>query len=203
MQGKLVFGHAELVPLGFEPKRSVKREMSITTKFGDKGNTLLSDGTCVAKNSPRVSAYGAVDELNSQIGLTLAGDCSEVTRSVLNRVQHELFTIGSDLSTPLTKDQKRISSEQVDVLTQKGTELEEQLEPLKNFIVPGGSKSAANLHLARTICRRAERKSVEVAENEGVNPEVIKYLNRLSDVLFLLARFENKVRGSPDIKADF
>lgn len=176
---------------------------SISTKKGDTGTTLLSDGSCVSKDSMRVEAYGSVDELSSQLGLILASDCTEKTRRILNRISHELFTMGSDLSSPLSKEQKRITEEQVERLTNEVNELEDALEPLRNFILPGGCKTAALIHVARSTCRRAERNAVLLSNKEDANPEAIKYLNRLSDVLFLLARFENKSRGLPDTKAEF
>ncbi len=177
--------------------------MSISTKTGDKGNTSLFAGGRTRKSAARVKAYGDVDELNSQLGLILSVDCIKETKQLVGKVQHELFIMGADLSTPLEKDQKRITSERVDKLTEDVELLEGKLEPLKYFILPGGSSTAAQLHIARTICRRAERSVVDLADGEKVNPEVVGYLNRLSDLLFLLARWENKLRGLGDVKVEF
>lgn len=177
--------------------------MSISTGSGDKGITYLADSNKVNKDDPRVKAFGEVDELNSQLGVIISGPCTATTTKILERVQSELFIIGSDLSTSLSEGQKRIIPEQVDAITAGVHAIERELEPLNSFIIPGGCETAAHLHKARTICRRTERSVVELSRKDRINPEILRYLNRLSDMLFLLARLENKIKGVGDKKAIF
>ncbi len=174
--------------------------MKIYTKKGDKGTTSLFGGQTVEKNSSRISAYGTVDELNSVIGVALSFPHSERTNELLREIQHQLFVLGADLATPFSKKVRidRISDSEVEYLEKNIDALEVGLPPLKSFILPGGTQSASNLHFARTVCRRAERITVSCADEEYVAPEAIKYLNRLSDFLFVLARYENHASGTEE-----
>lgn len=173
--------------------------MKIYTKKGDKGETSLFGGSRVSKSSARIDAYGTVDELNSVIGLALSYNLSDEGTEVLQTVQEHLFILGADLATPSSSKTriKRIGEEQVNYLEQRIDRWEEELPALKNFILPGGSQPGATLHLARTVCRRAERVAVRCSENgqEEISAETIKYLNRLSDLLFVAARSENRRAG--------
>lgn len=171
--------------------------MKIYTKRGDQGNTSLFGGKRVDKSSPRIKAYGTVDELNSLIGLAAAYSLSDQGRKLVKKVQEDLFVLGSDLSTPFDYKERieRLDESSVNFLEKAIDEMEQELEPLKNFVLPGGSKQGATLHYARTVCRRAERAVVECAKQEEVSEITVKFLNRLSDFLFVLARFENKQAG--------
>ncbi len=166
--------------------------MVITTRTGDSGYSCLLTGEKVSKGDLRLEAYGTVDELNAVLGIVISemNDAAGIRLSRLRQVQKLLFLVGSDLATPLDSkaDIKRISSEEVKLIEGWINELEEFLPELKRFILPGGSKLSSYLHLARTVCRRAERCSVRLSEEEKINPQVIVFLNRLSDYLFLLAR---------------
>jgi cob(I)alamin adenosyltransferase len=179
------------------------RITKVYTKTGDDGTTGLGSGRRVPKDSPRVAAYGTVDELNSAIGCAIAcGLNADLDRALLE-IQNELFHLGSDLCI-LEEDKKtlagpRIESRHVEALEKLMDRLTESLAPLENFILPGGTSGAAMLHLARTICRRAEREVFALGRKEPVGPFVIPYLNRLSDTLFVMARFENKQKGRPDV----
>jgi cob(I)alamin adenosyltransferase len=160
----------------------------IYTKLGDGGETHLGDMSRVPKTHPRIEAYGDVDELNSQIGVALTlADLPEPYAAWLRRVQNELFDVGADLSLPGT-ERLRVSATQTAWLEQACDEVNAGLEPLKSFVLPGGTPAAAQLHVCRTVCRRAERRALLV---EDANPEVVRYLNRLSDLLFILARGAN------------
>ncbi len=165
----------------------------IYTRGGDKGETSLGDGSRVSKLDPRIAAYGAVDELNSAIGVVLAGEVPEEMRGPLERVQNDLFDVGADLSRPWSgpDERLRVTQEQVDALERDCDRLNEPLPELKSFVLPGGSPAAAQLHVARTIARRAELRALEADEAVGVNPLARVYLNRLSDLLFIAARFAN------------
>jgi cob(I)alamin adenosyltransferase len=158
----------------------------IYTRTGDTGETGLGDGSRVAKTDPRVEAIGDVDELNSALGWAVAAH----THATLARVQNELFDLGADLSVPFAQDdgRLRVTQEQIDRLERECDEANEELAPLKSFVLPGGNEPAARLFLARAICRRAERRVLAV---DDVNPLVPVYLNRLSDLLFILARAAN------------
>ena len=168
----------------------------IYTRTGDAGETALGDGSRVPKTDPRVVAYGAVDELNSAIGLVLAGEVDAELREPLARIQNDLFDLGADLSVPFAEaDGKlRIVQAQVDELEQLCDRFNESLSPLKSFILPGGTEAAARLHVARTICRRAEIEALRVVP---ANPLALMYLNRLSDLLFILARAANTGTAEP------
>jgi cob(I)alamin adenosyltransferase len=158
----------------------------IYTRTGDDGTTGLGDGSRIAKDSPRVEAYGTVDELNSAIGLLLAvPDVPPAVAACLTEVQHELFDMGGELCIP---GHRVISAEHVARLERTLDAFNDGLPPLKEFILPGGGPAAAACHLARTIARRAERRVWTLAKVESISPEVAKYLNRLSDLLFVLAR---------------
>jgi cob(I)alamin adenosyltransferase len=171
----------------------------IYTRGGDGGETSLGDGSRVSKTDPRIEAYGTVDELNSAIGFALAGDLPAASRQWLERIQNELFDLGADLSVPFSDEKKerlRITQGQVDRLEDLCDRANEGLDPLRSFVLPGGTEAAARLHLARTVCRRAERLAVGLAALDSVNPLALAYLNRLSDLLFILARDANA--GSPE-----
>lgn len=172
----------------------------IYTRGGDTGETSLGDGTRVAKTDPRIEAYGTVDELNSALGFALAGDVPVSSREWLERIQNDLFDLGADLSVPLSDEKKerlRVTQAQVDRLETFCDLANEGLEPLRSFVLPGGTDAAARLHLARTVCRRAERLAVALAALGSVNPLAIAYLNRLSDLLFILARVANVGAAEP------
>ena len=175
----------------------------IYTKTGDKGDTALGDGSRVPKDHPRVAAFGSVDELNSVLGLLLAYQADMPEAELLRGIQNELFDVGADLCAPLPPkgeaDQRlRIQARQAERLEKAIDRLNASLQPLKSFVLPGGSIGAAWCHLARTVCRRAEREVVTLSRTEPVNPQVIIYLNRLSDFLFVLARVLN-ANGSLDV----
>jgi cob(I)alamin adenosyltransferase len=166
----------------------------IYTRGGDAGETSLGDGSRVAKLDRRIVAYGMVDELNSLLGVVLAsGAVPGKLRAPLERVQNELFDLGSDLSVPFTGTDERLRVTQplIDRLEQLCDEFNEPLPELKSFVLPGGSEVAARLHVARAVCRRAELAALEADGVHGVNPLVPVYLNRLSDLLFILARAAN------------
>jgi cob(I)alamin adenosyltransferase len=170
-----------------EPVRLTK----IYTRGGDKGETSLGDGARVPKTDPRIAAYGSVDELNSFLGLALAAhDLSSEFRPWLEQVQNDLFDVGADLSVPLgdERERLRVREEQVARLEELCDLVNERLEPLKSFVLPGGGEAAARLHVARSMCRRAEREAVALAAGGDASPEALAYLNRLSDLLFILAR---------------
>lgn len=175
----------------------------IVTKAGDGGKTRLVTGEPVSKASARVAAYGAVDETNSAIGVArLHTNAKPTLDAILERVQNDLFDLGADLATPHAPDLKfeplRIQLSQVDRLEAEVDQLNEQLEPLTSFILPGGSPAAAHLHLARAIARRAERDIVALADVEEISPDAIKFMNRLSDLLFVAARYANEL-GKADL----
>jgi cob(I)alamin adenosyltransferase len=170
----------------------------IYTKTGDSGLTGLGGGQRVPKDSRRVETYGTVDELNSQIGVALAAGLCERLAVELPLIQNELFDLGSDLATPATSQARHpvptVEPRHVEKLERLIDELNEVVGPLANFLLPGGSPGAAQLHVARTICRRAERAATSLARDESIGPTVLPYLNRLSDALFVMARFENHER---------
>jgi cob(I)alamin adenosyltransferase len=165
----------------------------IYTRGGDGGQTSLGDGTRVSKLDPRIVVAGTVDELNAQLGTALAEPgFPEALRAPLERIQNELFDLGADLSVPVSVEGRlRVSQAQVDALEQLCDELNEPLGELRSFILPGGSPAAARLHVARTVCRRAERDGLAAAQDVGVDPLALVYLNRLSDLLFIAARTAN------------
>jgi cob(I)alamin adenosyltransferase len=171
----------------------------IYTKTGDEGMTGLGGGRRVAKDSPRVRAYGTVDELNSAIGVALALGLTDRLAGELGSIQNELFDLGSDLCWPEDDERRtRIPTVQPKHVRRLETlidELNEVVGPLTNFLLPGGAPGAAQLHVARTICRRAEREAITLSHEEPIGELVLPYLNRLSDALFVMARFENHERG--------
>jgi len=178
--------------------------MKIYTKTGDDGSTGLFNGVRVSKADLRVEAYGTVDELNSIIGLAVAFDMPERLKPIFTDISHTLFNLGSDLATPLNPKPKfevpRITGEKIQVLENAIDEYDLELEPLRNFILPGGSRCSAFLHQARTVCRRAERRCVELSMTEDLGLFVVKYLNRLSDFLFAASRMANHLAGVQDVK---
>ena len=164
----------------------------IYTGGGDRGETSLGDGTRVPKLDCRIAAFGAVDELNSLLGVVLAADVPDDLRDVLVRVQNELFDLGADLSVPFgVTDRLRITHDQITALEQDCDRFNADLPELTSFVLPGGSEVAARLHVARAVCRRAEREALEAAEELEINQLALVYLNRLSDLLFILARAAN------------
>lgn len=167
--------------------------MKIYTKTGDKGDTGIIGGKRLSKDSLRIAAFGDVDELNAWLGVCRTSKSSDILEKILHQLQRELFNLGADLSTPLEENYaiSRITKEHIAQLEKYIDNLDEQLEPLKNFILPGGSVQASYLHLARTVCRRAERSVVKLASQEKINENIVPYLNRLSDLLFVMARFAN------------
>jgi cob(I)alamin adenosyltransferase len=175
----------------------------IVTKAGDGGRTRLATGEPVSKTHARVEAYGAVDEANSALGVArLHTSADPVLDPILDRAQNDLFDLGADLATPHADDLKfeplRIQPSQTDRLEREVEQLNEKLSPLTSFILPGGTPAAAHLHLARAIARRAERAIVALAEVESISPEAVKYANRLSDLLFVAARYAND-QGRADL----
>ena len=175
-----------------EPVRLTK----IYTRGGDKGETSLGDGSRTSKLDPRIRAYGIVDELNSHIGVVLAGDIPEALRAPLERIQNELFDVGADLSVPYDgpDDRLRATQPMIDNLERLCDEHNERLPELKSFILPGGTEAAARLHVARTVARRAELAALEA----DVNPLARVYLNRLSDLLFIFSRAANAYAQRPE-----
>ncbi|HEY8110224.1 MAG TPA: cob(I)yrinic acid a,c-diamide adenosyltransferase [Candidatus Nitrosotenuis sp.] len=174
--------------------------MKIYTKTGDDGTTGLQGGKRVSKSDLRIIAYGAVDEANSSLGVVLSGSIDADISELLTRIQNELFVAGSDLSNPdLEKPNNRITEQMVENLEKNIDRFEAELNPLTNFILPGGHQIAAHLHMARTIARRAETNVVALSKDERINLHCQKYLNRLSDLLFVLARVVNKRNGTSDI----
>ena len=168
--------------------------MKAYTRTGDRGETGLYGGTRVGKENPRVEAYGAVDELNSQIGLARAIVKDAKTKKILKNVQEDLFTLGGDLASELVSAKvPRINKSHVDNLEKTIDSINDELKPLRRFILPTGSVGAAQLHVARAVCRRAERRIASLAKIESINPEAIPYVNRLSSLLFVLARWMNQV----------
>lgn len=172
------------------------RLSKIYTRTGDSGTTGLGDGERVNKDSLRVESYGTVDELNSVMGLLLTSEVLAEVRRTLDRVQHELFDLGGELCMPGTT---LIPESYVEGLEQDLDALNEDLPPLQDFILPGGSEAAARCHIARTVCRRAERCVVALSREETVNPVSIRYLNRLSDYLFVAARVLARADGGVEV----
>lgn len=177
--------------------------MKIYTKTGDTGDTGLFGGPRVRKDSPRIEAYGTVDELNAVLGLARAEALPDEIDALLYRVQNELFDLGAELATPNAEERglRSLGAAQIAVLEQAIDRGESQLAPLKQFILPGGNRGAALLHIARTVCRRAERRLITLANmpEEKLASEPVIYLNRLSDLLFVLARWTNQLAGVADV----
>jgi cob(I)alamin adenosyltransferase len=167
----------------------------IYTRLGDGGETHLGDMSRVAKTHPRIEAYGTVDELNAQLGLALtASGMPEAYVQWLGRVQNDLFDVGADIAAPEDPERERLRvvPEQTTWLEERCDEVNATLEPLKSFVLPGGTPAAAHLHVCRTVCRRAERLAISCGDD--CSPEVVRYLNRLSDLLFILSRGANAGR---------
>lgn len=176
--------------------------MKIYTKTGDSGTTGLYGGQRVSKNSPRIAAYGEVDELNSILGVARAETSHEPIRLTLTEIQNTLFTLGSQLASPKLDPKLRIiTSAHIDALERQIDAMTDSLPAMRHFILPGGSKTSAFLHLARTVCRRAERSAVHLSSlpDEKVDHWLLIYLNRLSDFLFILARLANQLENVEDI----
>jgi ATP:cob(I)alamin adenosyltransferase len=177
--------------------------VKIYTKTGDSGETGLWGGQRVPKDSLRVAAYGTIDECNAAIGLARSYGLPEDLDSDLERIQNQLFVLGSDLATPGDKTRiERVGDEEIAFLEQTIDRMDAELPAMRQFILPGGSTAAAALHLARTVCRRAERECVTLQRSEEINPKVGIYLNRLSDLLFVAARLANQRAGVQDIPWD-
>jgi cob(I)alamin adenosyltransferase len=174
--------------------------MKIYTKTGDDGTTGLQGGSRISKSNPRIIAYGAVDEINSSLGIVLSNTLDNDIKELLTKIQNDLFVAGSDLSNPdITVTKNRITSEMVKYLEGKIDQLEKELTSITKFILPGGHEIASQVHFARTVTRRAETAVITISEKENVNVECKKYLNRLSDLLFVLARVINKRNGIADV----
>ncbi|NKB25853.1 MAG: cob(I)yrinic acid a,c-diamide adenosyltransferase [Kiritimatiellae bacterium] len=171
------------------------RLTKIYTRMGDKGTTRLGHGQTVDKDHPRIEACGAVDELNSMVGLILTEEMPDSIHKLLTTVQHHLFDLGAELCIP---GHTKIQQQHIEFLEQELDALNATLEPLKEFILPGGASMSSTCHLARTVCRRAERRIVSLSKSDSVSPHTIQYINRLSDVLFVVARSLNKSAGLPD-----
>ncbi len=177
--------------------------MKIYTKTGDKGDTSLFGGQRVPKDALRIEAYGTVDELNSVLGIVRADNKEKEIDEILEQVQNELFVLGADLATPRssnTKQIRRVEPKDAVRLERVIDKLDAELKPLRAFILPGGSPVAARLHFARTVCRRAERAVVRLSRNEDIGEAITIYLNRLSDLLFVLARYANHCAGVAETK---
>ncbi|RMW40711.1 MAG: cob(I)yrinic acid a,c-diamide adenosyltransferase [Candidatus Nitrosopelagicus sp.] len=174
--------------------------MKIYTKTGDEGKTSLFDNSRVWKSDQRIMSYGAVDELNSSLGIALSLELDPEIKDILIKLQNDLFIVGSDLANPNMSDEKiRTTPEMITFLEQKIDLLEPQLEPLTSFILPGGTLLASILHLSRTISRRAETHVIALSQNEEINKDAAIYLNRLSDLMFILARAINHRKNISDI----
>ena len=185
-------------------RRTIDEPINLTrvvTRSGDGGETSLGDGTRVRKDDLRVEAYGTVDELNAAVGLAFAAlPAGSPLRPWLARIQNELFDLGADLATPLAdngRSRLRIEHGQVEALDALCTQLNQDQQPLRTFLLPGGGEASARLHLARTVCRRAERRAVALLRHEPLNPQALAYLNRLGDLLFIVARAADAEQGNP------
>lgn len=172
------------------------RLSKIYTRTGDDGSTGLGDGQRVAKDSARVEAYGTVDELNSAIGVLRATGADTIPQDLLARIQQELFDLGGELCIP---GAVAIQGSAVEALEQALDDFNADLPPLKDFVMPGGSPAGASCHMARAICRRAERRLCTLARTEAVSPDAIRYVNRLSDLLFVLARALNQAAAADEV----
>ena len=174
--------------------------MKIYTKTGDDGNTGLQGNFRIGKSHPRIISYGTVDEANASLGIVLTNSLDDDISAVLNKIQNDLFLVGSDLSNPNLNDVKnRVSLEMIENLERHIDKFELELPPLTNFILPGGDPSAAQLHYVRTVVRRAESQTVLLSEKDEINSNCIIYLNRLSDLFFVMGRLINKRKNIEDI----
>jgi cob(I)alamin adenosyltransferase len=174
--------------------------MKIYTKTGDDGNTGLQGNFRIAKSHPRIVSYGTVDEANAALGVVLTYSLDDDISLILTEIQNDLFLVGADLSNPNLNDVKnRVSLEMVEKLEQYIDKFELELPPLTNFILPGGDPAAAQLHYVRTVVRRAETQTVQLSEKDEINSNCIKYLNRLSDLFFVMGRLINKRKNKGDI----
>lgn len=175
--------------------------MKIYTKTGDAGETGLLGGVRVRKDSARIEAYGTVDELNALLGTARTEELTEDLNQLIETIQHQLFQLGAELAAPDAPSQgtTRIDDPHVRWLEERIDSLDSGLPPLKSFILPGGTRAAATLHVARSVCRRAERRVVQLGATESVSTTVVTYLNRLGDLLFVVARFANHSSGIPDV----
>lgn len=175
----------------------------VYTRTGDDGTTALGSGDRVPKDSARITAYGTVDELNSCVGAAIAAGLDPALATRLSAVQNELFHLGSDLCVPEAGKERRpvprIEPRHVEALERWMDEMSAELAPLENFVLPGGAPGAAFLHVARAVCRRAERDAILLSRSEPIGASVVAYLNRLSDALFVAARYENRKRGISDV----
>ena len=185
------------------------RITKVYTRTGDKGETALVGGKRVPKDSPRIDAYGTIDELNSIVGLARvfneesldAGEAHQFLDGVLCQIQDELFDLGSELATPpefFKEGMYRVSESEIDRIEKSIDRCQKDLEPLKSFILPGGGRIGAYLHQCRTVCRRAEREILRLSRSEEINSCVLKYVNRLSDLFFVLSRWIAKQSGEPE-----
>ena len=172
------------------------RLSKIYTRTGDDGSTRLTDGSRINKDSARIIAIGSIDELNSLIGQVCSDEVDQFSRDILTEVQHRLFDMGGELSMP---GHQLLQSSSITWLENRLDEMNAALEPLEDFILPGGCKAAAVCHVARSVCRRAERDVVSLSRDAEVSTAITSYLNRLSDLLFVMARHLNKINGQPDI----
>lgn len=179
------------------------RITKVYTKTGDKGLTSLVGGERVSKASLRVDSYGDVDELNAVLGVIRSHGVDDEIGSTLIKIQNDLFIMGADLASPPDIEVPRVSDESISYLEQTIDKFLEELDPLKEFILPSGNIGGSHLHLARTVCRRAERRVVELMESEDIGVNALIYLNRLSDLLFVMARLENKRSGFEETFVDF
>ena len=173
--------------------------MKIYTKTGDDGNTGLQGNYRISKSHPRIISYGTVDEANAALGIVLTNPLDDDISSLLTQIQNDLFLVGADLSNPNLNDVKnRVSLEMIEKIEQHIDKFESELPPLTNFILPGGEPSAAQLHYVRTVVRRAESQTVKLSETDEINSNCIKYLNRLSDLFFVMGRLINKRKNIED-----
>ena len=174
--------------------------MKIYTKTGDDGNTGLQGNYRIEKSHPRIIAYGTVDEANAALGMVLTNSLDDEVTTILTKIQNDLFVVGADLSNPNLNDVKnRVSLDLIETLEHHIDKFESELPPLTNFILPGGDLAAAQLHYVRTIVRRAETQTVKLSEKDEINSNCIKYLNRLSDLFFVMGRLINKRKNREDV----
>ncbi len=196
------YKHCKMSLMAVGAFSNMPRLTKIYTRGGDKGATSLGGGQRVPKESQRIESYGTVDELNSVIGVALAAGLSEKLSDALTTIQNELFHLGSDLcfieADKIKYNIPEIEQRHIDKMEALIDEMSADVGPLENFILPGGSLGAAHLHVARTVCRRAEREVLKLAREEAVGEFVVKYLNRLSDALFVMSRYENKQQRIPE-----